>query len=476
MKKFYTLFILLLASSYLFSQSGGINKRKEIAHDIVLEESGIHAVSNNASDSIVTDVQRNTVLYRLPDSVQSFWYKLFVKENCTITFEIFPTGAGNIYNFFLYKTTVKASVSEIEINGLKPIRANLFKDAMYSSGTGLSVSSTIISDNSDSSISSKDFYHTPYHAAVTAKHGDVYFLNIYHVKGNDCGFRFSLNANNHSQKFRSIYPACYVEQLKKLKTISSFNLNSLTTLSSTINSSSTEIISPRKTVEMEEVKTVFIVRDSITQLPVDAEITWAKKYGKLYIVSKEIGKYEFIPEKNTSYQVVFSAVGYKSKNVLFSSKDSIHSTFLNVFLSPYKAGDNFVMDKIYFFANTFSMKPGAVSELDKLISYLKANPGINVEVQGHTSGNKRIKTPKNNKGEEGSFTGSAKKLSQMRADIIKAYLIKNGISESRLTAIGYGGSQMIYPKPKNQMEANKNIRVSIFILPQKISALSNSSH
>ena len=125
------------------------------------------------------------------------------------------------------------------------------------------------------------------------------------------------------------------------------------------------------------------------------------------------------------------------------------------------------MDKIYFYPNTYAIKPGAFSELNKLVAYLKMNPQIKVEIQGHTSGHKRIKADPGDIHEEGSFTGSAKKLSQLRAETIKKYLIESGISGERLIPVGYGGSEMIFRHPKNQAEANKNIRVAIKILSQK---------
>jgi outer membrane protein OmpA-like peptidoglycan-associated protein len=138
-------------------------------------------------------------------------------------------------------------------------------------------------------------------------------------------------------------------------------------------------------------------------------------------------------------------------------------SFVNeIHLTPCKEGDNFVMDKIYFYPNSPDMKPGSKSELDKLVTYLKENPTVCIEIQGHTNGNKRIK-----KSYGGNFNGSAKKLSQCRADVIKKYLVEKGISLERLIANGYGGSRMIFPNPKTQEQANKNIRVEILLLPEK---------
>ncbi len=150
----------------------------------------------------------------------------------------------------------------------------------------------------------------------------------------------------------------------------------------------------------------------------------------------------------------------------FMTGDTVSSFSRYVFLTPVKQGENFSMDKIYFYPNTYAMRPEASAELNKLLKYLKANPEVQIEIQGYTNGNNRIKASPDDMS-EGSFTGSSKKLSQMRAEKIKTYLMENGISGERLTANGYGGSKMIYPNPRNQEEANKNIRVGIQILAQK---------
>jgi outer membrane protein OmpA-like peptidoglycan-associated protein len=71
----------------------------------------------------------------------------------------------------------------------------------------------------------------------------------------------------------------------------------------------------------------------------------------------------------------------------------------------------------------------------------------------------------------GRFRGSAKKLSQYRADLIKKHLVEKGINSDRLIALGYGGSKMIYRDPKDQEEANKNIRVGVLILSPEQSNL-----
>ena len=70
---------------------------------------------------------------------------------------------------------------------------------------------------------------------------------------------------------------------------------------------------------------------------------------------------------------------------------------------------------------------------------LKDNPKIDLEIQGHTDN-----------------VGNAAynmKLSQSRADSVRAYLVEHGIRRSdRLTTMGYGMSQPVVP---NNSAANR---------------------
>lgn len=55
-------------------------------------------------------------------------------------------------------------------------------------------------------------------------------------------------------------------------------------------------------------------------------------------------------------------------------------------------------------------------------------------------------------------------LSEERAKAVKKWLKDNGIDESRLVAVGYGATQMLYEKPKNAEEEEANRRVTIMII------------
>ncbi len=83
---------------------------------------------------------------------------------------------------------------------------------------------------------------------------------------------------------------------------------------------------------------------------------------------------------------------------------------------------------IYFDFDSYKIKPEYKSALDEVAAFLKANPGIVVEVAGHASS-------------EGSFEYNAA-LSLKRALAVRDYLIKKGIAPQRLIARGYSESRV----------------------------------
>lgn len=434
------------------AQSGVPKVVSEAAREIVVEASGIHAVSANARDTIVIDLDNNSVIYSYPVGVQSFWYKIFVKKDCEVSFEIFPAEENNRYNYFLYKATGDLTVADVKTKNIYPVRANLFVHETENSGTGLAPNTEVSYNDTGSVKRAAQFYHTAYHGAVPVLSGDVLLLNIYHLSGDDCGQQLILRTNEQSQAFQSLYSGCYWKRMSGVKTERIINLRT----------PPKPIVKPAP-VASGAAKASYQVWDSLKHSPIEAELVWSKKQKNSNTTVKGSG--EIILQPNTYYFLTFSAVGYKSKNVSFLTKDTLSSFTRYVFLTPVKVGENFSMDKIYFYPNTYAMRPEAPAELNKLLKYLKSNTGVHIEIQGYTNGNNRIRASPDDFS-EGSFTGSAKKLSKKRAEMIRNYLVENGVAEDRLVANGYGGSAMIYEKPRNQEEANKNIRVGIQILGQ----------
>ena len=91
-------------------------------------------------------------------------------------------------------------------------------------------------------------------------------------------------------------------------------------------------------------------------------------------------------------------------------------------------GKTYRIENIYYDFDKWNIRKDAEHSLDSLISILKEYP-VNVEIGSHTDC-------------RGS-AGYNETLSQKRAESVVSYLIKQGIDPSRLTARGYGKSQLI---------------------------------
>jgi len=97
-----------------------------------------------------------------------------------------------------------------------------------------------------------------------------------------------------------------------------------------------------------------------------------------------------------------------------------------------------ITQQIQFDFNKATIKPVSFPILDAVKEVLAGNPKIMIEVQGHTDNVGQV--------------DYNKRLSQQRADAVRAYLVSHGIEASRLVAKGYGMSQPLLP---NTTEGNR---------------------
>lgn len=132
-------------------------------------------------------------------------------------------------------------------------------------------------------------------------------------------------------------------------------------------------------------------------------------------------------------------------------------------------GDKLVLNKVFFYNNTYALKPGADVELNQLLIFLQVNESIEVEIQGHSANNTALIEPDPNfkgQGKEWNFKGSAFELSEMRARAVRDFLIENGIDKKRLGANGFGDTQKRVPNAETFEDSEKNMRVEALIISQ----------
>lgn len=118
-------------------------------------------------------------------------------------------------------------------------------------------------------------------------------------------------------------------------------------------------------------------------------------------------------------------------------------------MSPMEKGATIVMNNIYFDTGEYQLRRESNTELAKLREILKANPGMRVEIGGHT--------------DDVGTAGENDVLSRNRAQAVVAYLMKKGVDAKRLVAKGYGEHQPTHPND-SASNRQKNRRVEFKIL------------
>lgn len=187
------------------------------------------------------------------------------------------------------------------------------------------------------------------------------------------------------------------------------------------------------------------------------------------------------PDNGTGNLVLISNVfGFKRQQLDFNYHEPLDNEempyvtnigdtiVVNFELQRYNKGDVMVMYNVFFFKDAAIMKPESKFELAQLVSLLKERPNVKIRIHGHTNGNAPGLIKHYNPESKNYFsldevtketTGSAKKLSEYRALIIKHYLMDSGIAEKRMETKAWGGKDMIHDKHDTQ--AKRNVRVEI---------------
>ena len=132
-------------------------------------------------------------------------------------------------------------------------------------------------------------------------------------------------------------------------------------------------------------------------------------------------------------------------------------------------GDIAVMYNVFFFQDAAIIRPESKYEINNLLGMMNETVAYRIRLHGHTNGNAAgkiitIGESKNYFSLSGTKEGrgSAKDLSEKRAEVIQQYLVDNGISADRMEIKAWGGKRPLYDK--NDSQARANVRVEIEIL------------
>ncbi len=173
------------------------------------------------------------------------------------------------------------------------------------------------------------------------------------------------------------------------------------------------------------------------------------------VTKPETGDYQVNVLSGRSYQVAVSKDGKNIETQEFAVPISTNdSTVIEKdFYVPYvdTSGTQFAQfKKIYFDTDKYKLRPESITELNNISRILKANPGVNISIEGHCDSR--------NTDEYNMVLG------QNRSDAAYNYLKKSGIAETRMVTVSYGERRpaAANDSPEN-MQLNRRVEFRVIV-------------
>lgn len=175
------------------------------------------------------------------------------------------------------------------------------------------------------------------------------------------------------------------------------------------------------------------VLDKVSHQPLsNAIVTLSRTNGQsLKVQTDDGGDFKFNLENETDYNLSGEKTGYRNDQASLTTRNLVASTELkqDLYLEQIDLNKAIRIENIYYDFDKSDIRKDAAVELDKLVKILKDNPTIWIELGSHTD----------SRGDDGYNL----KLSQSRANSAVAYIISRGIEKNRITARGYGETQLL---------------------------------
>ncbi|MFC2087097.1 OmpA family protein [Bacteroidota bacterium] len=186
----------------------------------------------------------------------------------------------------------------------------------------------------------------------------------------------------------------------------------------------------------------------------DIENKWHKIDG----IVKSTGKEEYLIIGNFNYDedlILYKNVGRGLKNYTYYFVDDVFVFKVDSFLSFEELEKNFsfsnkpyILEEVLFDFNEYTIHKEDELKLDALVKYLKSHQYIKIHINGHTD-------------HIGSDAYNMI-LSEKRAEMVAAYLMRNGIYKSRISTKGFGKSLPAYAVNSNRDDLNRRVELFLF--------------
>lgn len=341
----------------------------------------------------------------------STWFIIQNPFKASLTFTIKPEYLNDDYDFMLFDMSSNSFCDTIKIAGKYPsLRSNISRnDKKINSITGLKN----IGETEHVGIGLGNSFCKP----LTIDANKKYMLVVCSDRNPQKGFTLSLN-------------------YEKLKASSAQSDSLLALIEAELKKSRNKL----------EVK--FI--DSETKLPIESNVMVKNLMVDTGFVISGFSSYT-IPFKSQT-DIMPIAPGYLIEKKNYTPLADSLSLVDTVFLKKITKDAYLSLLPFYFEGNTDKLLPKSKPALNALLLFLKENPSVKIQIEGHANGPNQ----KNLK--------EFKRLSERRAEAIKKYLMFEGISKKKLTVEGFGNAMMIYPEPQTDEQSELNRRVEIKVI------------
>jgi OmpA-OmpF porin, OOP family len=159
------------------------------------------------------------------------------------------------------------------------------------------------------------------------------------------------------------------------------------------------------------------------------------------IIQSQPGGYTATVPSANQYVVRIEAKGYIStRERLDIQTYEMQELEMNFKLQPIEVGTTVELKDVLFEQSKTALLPQSFDELDLVVSFMKSNPSVKIELAGHTD----------NRG----IPSQNVKLSQGRVDKVREYLISKGIEGKRISGKGFGGNK---PVASNESEDTRKL-------------------
>ena len=331
----------------------------------------------------------------------STWYLFRAPVKTSLTFDVIPKNLDDDIDFLLFEGNVPDICAKIQAKQVAPLRSNISRNNKeIGSKCGLSKDAT--EDFVRSGVGSS------YSRAIDVEEGSLYYLVIdFHERPRD----------GYTIRFHYDPPPPPPPPAKELP----------------------------QTLVVE-------ISDSTTGAPLEAALTVEGMVFDSTIRVKDQSRFEYKMDSYRNLRINCLRKGYMflSRRVK-ATGDAVVKVDLK--LVPIRPGAKVVLDDIRFVGNDNKVLRSSEGSLYMLLHFMEQNPSARIEVQGHVNGPSVKK----------SLHAELVELSTERAQTVFNFLVINDVEPARLSYVGLGNSQMLFPNPKNKDESEANRRVEVRI-------------